>query len=742
MPGKKESRRRQRENKKDKLRGKTERELGSGRLQGKNKCTDWRAELADALQGGEAPDNDTPNPMHKLRAAAPQWDAFATEQVKSLLREGSDPEMSWRVLLRPRSTTGWPIPAFELPECPLTEQEHSFLQREIPSYVHKGILTRVRREELHNVSPLFTLDKDGAVDAQGRPAKRLLCDLTRVNCYLETKQFTMQQIRQSLADVSEGCYFVQIDVKSAFFSIGLTDRAARLFGTSFTPRDASGKTLPKQCHRHNVMVQGASSSPQHWAVLFGELVQHLRKTLGIKLTAYADDGLVCVPGDMATAVRVGELLIASLDRFGMTVSKAKSFPARPPSKQVDHMGFNMCSETMSVGIKESRRFKMQQHMADLVKAATWSAREAQSITGKLMSNLVVLENTAFKRTRSLNRFLGDNTNAKDPGKDLDKQHPACTDAALESQFWVKHLATDPRKCLRPRKKYCHSRVGAVDASDRGLGGVLLGEDGEVEVTSAASLTTEEMAESSTLRELLGVIHFLQTNRRALKRKTVTVLTDNRAVPRVNRHGSKKRKLHEASLLVDDITRTQEIELKLVWIPRRLNEGSDAASRLWRHDTSDECLSKRAYGITCKLAGTTPTFDTFASTANHKCKRFGAMFAGPGVTTVNSVLNHPEDTNLYAFPPFIEVEGFLDRIKKRNKTATQTALLVLPGGRYMHHSIRARLMRPGGTGYAVGVRRIAKIRNAEISLGPVGRHSVWQRKDCDAEVFLIGMNFRS
>ena len=145
------------------------------------------------MQGGEAPDDNTPNPMHKLRAAAAEWDIFATDEVKALLREGSDPEISWRVLLRPESATGWPIPAFELPEYPLTAEEHAFLQAEIPNYVRKGILTRVRREDLHNVSPLFTLDKEGAVDAQGKPAKRLLCDLTKVNCYLETKQFTMQQ---------------------------------------------------------------------------------------------------------------------------------------------------------------------------------------------------------------------------------------------------------------------------------------------------------------------------------------------------------------------------------------------------------------------------------------------------------------------------------------------------------------------------------------------------------------------
>ena len=270
----------------------------------------------------------------------------------------------------------------------------------------------------------------------------------------------------------------------------------------------------------------------------------------------------------------------------------------------------------------------------------------------------------------------------------------------------------------------------------------MGEDGEVEVTSAAALTTEEATESSTLREMLGVIHFLQTNRKALKRKAVTVLTDNKAVPRINRHGSKKRRLHEASLLVEDITQSNEIELKLVWVPRRLNESSDAASRLWRHDTSDECLSARAFEIICKLAGTTPTFDTFAGSANHKCSRFGAMFAGPGVTTVNTVLNHPTDTNLYAFPPYIEVDGFLDRVRKRNKTAAQTSLLVLPGGRYMSRSIRTRLEKPGGAGYKLGVRRIAKIRNKEISLGPVGRHSVWQQRDCDAEVFLIDTNFRS
>ena len=110
--------------------------------------------------------------------------------------------------------------------------------------------------------------------------------------------------------------------------------------------------------------------------------------------------------------------------------------------------------------------------------------------------------------------------------------------------------------------------------------------------------------------------------------------------------------------------------------------------------------------------------------------------------MNTVLNHPTDTNLYAFPPHIEVEGFLDRVRKRNKTAAQTSLLVLPGGRYMSRSTRTRLEKPGGAGHKLGVRRISKIRNKETSLGPVGRHSVWKQRDCDAEVFLTDTNFRS
>ena len=98
------------------------------------------------------------------------------------------------------------------------------------------------------------------------------------------------------------------------------------------------------------------------------------------------------------------------------------------------------------------------------------------------------------------------------------------------------------------------------------------------VVDVCLLTEEQRKKSSTLRELLGLIRMCMVHLHTWRGHCIRVFVDNAALAKIMIRGSRIPELHLlVRKLVDMLTRFN-IRTKVIWIPRKLNRGSDTMSK--------------------------------------------------------------------------------------------------------------------------------------------------------------------
>lgn len=697
--------------------------LASGRHTTKNQS--WMAssnsptqELASCLGQDVRP----PTPAEKLRAALPNWLGFAAEDTVDLLRNGLEAELVA------------PLPPFDLGEYKLEPEEIQYLQHATSNYIREGVLRPRRRDELSNISPLFTEKKESG-------DRRLLVDMTFTNACTKTKEMSMHGIREAVRHVQKAMkearahghgnniVAISFDFSSAFFSMHGAVTSKRIWGTSLTNEQGE-----RRFHSFEVAPQGHSPSPEGWSRPMRCSTKHLKERLNLDISIYCDDGIFFLPAG-CDGTATANAVMNIIEQLGLTINKKKSYPNLPPSQTMDHIGFRFEIQSETLHIKAKRLAKIQATLQQLLDDPVWTPRQLQKFGGQLMSCIPVLGNLAFLWTRALNRQLGKSIDPERRGADLDDHMHKTEPVLIELRRWAIHLATDPSSSFRPRQTEMSTLVGSTDASATGLGGVLLDEADQL-LISAGSLSERQRQASSTYREMLGCIHFLQSNSNLIKGKALRLIVDNRGCLSAFNFGSRTEDIQTASLLMNDLVHEIDTELHLVWVPRSRNKAADLSSRLEKYDHSDQSLSEEGFKTLIRLAGKTPMSDLYASHDNRKTKRHRSLFRGPDPQ--NALHSHPDDKVVYAFPPLLQINQHLRDVQDANLHGSQHSILVVLGGTAMHHTVRVQLETTKG--YRRGVQRTCKIPMREIVPGPNTHRGTWTDNRLHAEAFLIGPGF--
>jgi len=118
----------------------------------------------------------------------------------------------------------------------------------------------------------------------------------------------------------------------------------------------------------------------------------------------------------------------------------------------------------------------------------------------------------------------------------------------------------------------------------------------------------------------------------LSTKSILWMIDNRAAMYVASSGSRKLDLQDLALKIYKLTRRDNLDLEVNWVPRENNQTADYFSKIFDPDDWEvtegflEFLEEKAFSI-----------DRFANFDNTKCDRFNSRYKVLGTEAVDSRL---------------------------------------------------------------------------------------------------------
>ena len=201
----------------------------------------------------------------------------------------------------------------------------------------------------------------------------------------------------------------------------------------------------------------------------------------------------------------------------------------------------------------------------------------------------------------------------------------------------------------------------VDASNKGLGAILLGEE---EVHKAHKFFMEDDPTHINERELLAAEYGLQAFTRKLgwKGKSIRIRTDNTvALSYLNKMGGRVPSLSRIAERIHSFALKHELVLSAEWIPSDSNQ-ADKESRI-EGDLSDWMLNPQAFALVVKRFGRMQ-LDLFASNQNAQTPLFVSLKADPEAHYVDAFSRKiPHGLQVFANPPFLLIPRLLNKIRR-------------------------------------------------------------------------------
>ena len=490
------------------------------------------------------------------------------------------------------------------------------------------------------------------VDKKGSNEKRPVVNMRPLSPYVASPHFKMEGLNVARELIEQGDWFARLDLKDAYLHVPLHPLIRLWF------RYRVQGTLYQWC----TLPFGFRDAPRTFQKLVVEAVTPLRQQ-GVRLVVYLDDILVIASSQSQCRQDIRKL-VALLLRLGFVINLAKS--ELTPSQQKVFLGTLIDSLDMKFFLPRTKvkTFK-ERIVATLKKAESGeeaSLEEIQSIVGTLGSTT---ECIAAIRLR-LNALIEMQNKAL---HSRSGQTPFTDKAISDLRWWRSNLE---RKNGKPIFPPLVDITFDVDASNKGLGAILLGEG---EVHKAHRFFSEEDPTHINERELLAAEYGLKafTNKLCWKDKRIRIRTDNTvALSYINKMGGKVPSLSRIAERIHSFALKHRLLVAAEWIPSEANL-ADGESRI-EGDLTDWKLNPKAFALVVRRFGKMD-LDLFASNQNTQTPLFVSLKADPEALYVDAFSRRiPPDLQVFANPPFILLPRLLSKIRRER---TPRVILLAP-----------------------------------------------------------------
>ena len=295
----------------------------------------------------------------RLRQNLQWWKQHATPWIQSLVLHGvsapwvEDPPLSIQCKTRPVSD-------IQLAECILQD------------YKSVGAVKEVSMEGTEHLIPWFIISKEEPTGMK----HRLISDCREINQFLETQRFALDNIQNILPFLQKGQWAGKIDLKDAYFHLGVHPRLR-----PYLRMQVGERTWEFQagCFGLNIM-------PQLFIQLMKTFQTKWRRN-GILVFVYLDDILVLGTSKKVLESHLGTVT-QDLVSAGFKINLEKS--VLQPCQEVIHLGFNLNLKEGCLQLSPSRLKTVRKELGKIVVAKKMSTRKMAAILGKVRSFLVAL----------------------------------------------------------------------------------------------------------------------------------------------------------------------------------------------------------------------------------------------------------------------------------------------------------------------------------------------------------------
>jgi len=529
-------------------------------------------------------------------------------------------------------------PRFSLNNHRMTPDQEDFISQEIEKLLQTG--TIIETDRVTNISPLGAVPKKNG-------KLRMILDLRRVNNYISTPRFAMEDIRKVRPLLQTGDWMTSIDLKDGFHHIPVHPRDQQHLGMCWKGKIYTWTHLPF----------GLSASPYIFCKVLRETITILRRQ-GIRVNCYMDDLLILGRSreECQEAVKV---TLETLKMFGWQVNMDKSHLT--PTQELDYLGFTinteatptlaMQKEKLTALKKEIRRLLVQGHQQQGI-----TARRLARTLGTLIANSPAVEPTPIM-TRHLFSCLREKT-GWDSLIFLDQ------DAMEELQWWHENIRTWK---ATPVSQPVPTMVLMTDASKTGWGATLEG------IASTHGFFTHDIqVRSSNYRELYAVFLAISSLQEKIQDQHLLLRTDNiTTMYYINGQGGPHKPLNKLAKLIFWAVKQCRATLKALHIPGELNTRADELSRL--NPITEWALHPEAFQHLEDLWGP-HTIDRFATNHNHCLPRYNSRFYHPQAEATDAMTQDWSQENNYINPPFRMLPQIIKKVLQEECQATIIAPL--------------------------------------------------------------------
>ena len=406
---------------------------------------------------------------------------------------------------------------------------------------------------------------------------------------------------------------------------------------------------------------GISSGPYIFTNVLRPLIRYWRLQ-AIRIVVYLNDDLGVCP-TFSYCYSQSMAVKSDLSRAGFVANSVKSIWV--PVQSLTWLGYQWDLKHNLLFIPVEKIDRLLASIDIVLLQSRLPARQLASVTGSIISNMLVFGNVCKLMTKSLHRAL-DRRRGWDSCVELDP----C--ARKESEFWKNNVSNlNSRLFLNTVRK--PSRIAYSDASATGCAAFIAIDDTPVSHIKWDSL---QMNQSSTWRELHYVSFALKSFARLLSGCDVKWFTDNQAVPSIVHSGSMKEHLHILALDIFQTAKDNKIDIEVEWIPRNQNERTDYLSKIVDYD---EWTVKDCYFHAVTSVWGPCSVDCFASYKNRKVPRFYCKYFNPDSLGLDSLAYSGVGETCWLVPPALLVKKVILHVVPYWPSAHYWPLLVERGG---------------------------------------------------------------
>jgi hypothetical protein len=516
-----------------------------------------------------------------------------------------------------------------------SDEEEVLISCEIQRFLNTNIIEIVddsMKEENEYISNIFTRPKkDGRV--------RIILNLKKFNLEcMENIHFKMETLKSATEAMRKDCYFASVDLSEAFYSIPIRKDDRKYFRFLFN----------RTKYQFTALVMGLTTSPRVFTKLMKPVFASLRAK-GFISTAYIDDS--CLQGATFNDCKQNVLeTVRLMDSLGLTIHPSKS--ALTPSKQVQFLGFLLCSETMSVSLTPERIQELKKLCQEIIKKSRVTIRQFARLIGKMVAAesgvqyaplfYKPLEQTKEKYLRKsrgdFNKFMYIHANIKHHIK-----------------WWIDNISDSKKLISQGQPKL----IIFSDASKKGWGAV----DKTNNNRTNGQWSSSEQQNHINILELKACQLALMSLCKNVSNCHVRIYMDNTtSCSYVNKFGGKKSELNSLAREIWQWCLERKIHLSAAHIPGVKNDEADKLSRKFNEDT-EWALRQQIFEKILKIFPDM-SMDLFASRINSKLSKYVTYLPDPMAFAVDAFTLHWNHELYYIFAPFSLMAKILQKNRRR------------------------------------------------------------------------------